>query len=96
MSFLTKIQSEYAVSPDGEADAHHNEKGLSLSQAIDSFMHYIKGKAPAAVLAATVSYAEAQKIDEEYMKEYARRVWKYGALLRRRYDKSAVSEEGEA
>lgn len=96
MSFLTKVQSEYELPPEGEADADHNAKGLSLSQAIDSFMFFMKGKAPAAMVAATAAYAETQKLDEDYMKEYARKVWKYGALLRRKYDKSAVSEEGEA
>jgi len=95
MSFLNKVLSDYTL-PEGEADADHNEKGLTLSQAVDSFMHYVKKKGPGGLLEASVSYAEAQKLDEEYMKDYARKVWKYGVLLRRRFDKSAASEEGEA
>ena len=80
---------------DGAAESHHNEKGLNLSQAIDSFMYHLNEKAPAKVFDATLTYAANQKIEEDAMKEYARKVWKYAVMLRRKFDKIAVSEEGE-
>ena len=81
---------------DGEAEGHHNEKGLSLTQAIDSFMFHMNGKAVPKITEATVSYADTQKIGDEEMKDFARKVWKYGVQLRRKYDQSATSEEGES